>query len=68
MPKNKQRKKKFKKSFNSFNGLFTPKQFLEIKGKSLINESVDCEFDFMDSPEFQNITKELKVNFGIKDE
>ena len=63
MPKNKQRKKKFKKSFNSFNGLFTPKQFLEIKGKSLINESVDCEFDFMDSPEFQNITKELGGKF-----
>tara|TARA_R100001244_G_scaffold55743_1_gene47726 strand:+ start:225 stop:419 length:195 start_codon:yes stop_codon:yes gene_type:complete len=63
MPKNKQRKKKFKKSFNSFNGLFTPKQFLEIKGKSLINESVDCEFDFMDSPEFQNITNELGVKF-----
>ena len=64
MPKNKQRKKKFKKSFNSFNGLFTPKQFLEIKGKSLINESVDCEFDFMDSPEFQNITNELGVKFN----
>jgi hypothetical protein len=61
--KNKQRKKRFKKSFNSFNGLFTPKQFLEIKGKSLINESVDCEFDFMDSPEFQNITKELRGKF-----
>ena len=57
-------KKKFKKSFNSFNGLFTPKQFLEIKGKSLINESVDCEFDFMDSPEFQNITNELGVKFN----
>ena len=65
MPKNKQRKKKFKKSFNSFNRLFTPKQFLEIKGKSLINESVDCEFDFMDSPEFQNITKELRGKFNV---
>ena len=61
--KNKRLKKKFKKSFNAFNGLFTPKQFLEIKGKSLINDGVDCEFDFMDTPEFQNITNELRGKF-----
>jgi len=24
---------------------------------------VECEFDFMDKPEFQNITKELGVKF-----
>jgi len=63
MAKNKHRKKTFKKSFDSFNGLFTPKQFLEIKGKSLINDGVDCEFDFMDTPEFQNITNELRSKF-----
>ena len=40
------RKKKFKKSFNSFNSLFTPKEYLELKGKSLINDGVDCDFDF----------------------
>tara|TARA_R100000687_G_scaffold75195_1_gene66507 strand:+ start:174 stop:374 length:201 start_codon:yes stop_codon:yes gene_type:complete len=66
MPKNKQRKKKFKKSFNSFNGLFTPKQFLEIKGKSLIDNGVDCGFDFMDTPEFQKITEELRGKFNVK--
>jgi hypothetical protein len=64
--KNKHRKKRFKKSFDSFNGLFTPKQFLEIKGKSLINDGVDCEFDFMDKPEFQNITNELRIKFDSK--
>ena len=32
MAKNKHRKKKFKKSFNAFNPMFTPAQFLEIKG------------------------------------
>ena len=64
MPKNKRRKKRFKKSFNSFNGLFTPKQYLEIKGNSLINDGVDCDYDFMDKPEFQNITKELGVKFN----
>ena len=58
-------KKKFKKSFNAFNPMFTPTQFLEIKGKSLINDGVDCEFDFMDKPEFQNITKELGVKFNV---
>ena len=57
------RKKKFKKSFNAFNPIFTLTQFLEIKGKSLINDGVDCEFDFMDKPEFQNITKELGAKF-----
>ena len=66
MTKSKHRKKRFKKSFDSFNGLFTPKQFLEIKGKSLINDGVDCEFDFMDKPEFQNITNELGVKFDSK--
>ena len=66
MTKNKHIKKKFKKSFNSFNGLFTPLEFIEIKGKSLINDGVDCEFDFMDKPEFQNITNELGVKFDSK--
>ena len=65
MAKNKNRKKRFKKSFNSFNGLFTPLEFIEIKGKSLINDGVDCEFDFMDKPEFQNITKELGAKFNV---
>tara|TARA_R100000306_G_C4309168_1_gene109232 strand:+ start:426 stop:623 length:198 start_codon:yes stop_codon:yes gene_type:complete len=65
MAKNKHRKKKFKKSFNAFNPMFTPAQFLEIKGKSLINDGVDCEFDFMDKPEFQNITKELRGKFNV---
>ena len=62
------RKKKFKKSFNAFNPMFTPKEYLELKGKSLIDNGVDCDYDFMDKPEFQNITKELKIDFGIKDE
>ena len=66
MAKNKHRKKKFKKSFNSFNSIFTPVEYLALKGNSLIiNESVDCEFDFMDSPEFQNITKELRGKFNV---
>ena len=64
MAKNKHRKKKFKKSFNSFNPMFTPKEYLELKGKSLIDNGVDCDYDFMDSPEFQNITKELGVKFN----
>ena len=59
------RKKKFKKSFNSFNSLFSPKEYLELKGKSLINDGVDCDFDFMDKPEFQNITKELRGKFNV---
>ena len=61
--KSKHTKKRFKKSFNSFNGLFTPLEFIEIKGKALINDGVDCEFDFMDKPEFQNRCKELGANF-----
>tara|TARA_R100000963_G_scaffold5791_1_gene4086 strand:- start:28 stop:225 length:198 start_codon:yes stop_codon:yes gene_type:complete len=60
------RKKKFKKSFNSFNSLFSPKEYLELKGKSLINDGVDCDFDFMDKPEFQNITKELRGKFNAE--
>ena len=64
MTKSKHTKKRFKKSFNSFNELFTPLEFIEIKGKSLINDGVECEFDFMDKPEFQNITKELGVKFN----
>ena len=56
--------KKFKKSFNSFNSLFSPKEYLELKGKSLINDGVDCDFDFMGKPEFQNITKELRGKFN----
>ena len=64
MIKNKHRKKRFKKSFNSFNSIFTPKEYLELKGKSLIDNGVDCDFDFMDSPEFQNITEELRGKFN----
>ena len=60
------RKKKFKKSFNSFNSLFSPKEYLELKGKSLINDGVDCDFDFMAKPEFQNITKELRGKFNAE--
>ena len=60
------RKKKFKKSFNSFNSLFSPKEYLELKGKSLINDGVDCDFDFKDKPEFQNITKELRGKFNAE--
>ena len=66
MVKNKHRKKKFKKSFNSFNSIFTPKEYLELKGKSLIDNGVDCSFDFMDSSEFQNITEELRGKFNVK--
>jgi|TARA_Y100000310_G_scaffold328916_1_gene397853 hypothetical protein len=58
------RKKKFKKSFNAFNSIFTPKEYLELKGKSLIDNGIDCGFDFMDSDEFQNITEELRVKFN----
>ena len=65
MVKNKHRKKRFKKSFNSFNSIFTPKEYLELKGKSLIDNGVDCDYDFMDKPEFQNITKELGVKFNV---
>lgn len=57
-------KKKFKKSFNAFNPMFTPKEYLELKGKSLIDNGVDCDYDFMDKPEFQNITKELGAKFN----
>ena len=63
MVKNKHRKKRFKKSFNS---IFTPKEYLELKGKSLIDNGVDCSFDFMDSSEFQNITEELRGKFNVK--
>ena len=61
--------KKFKKSFNGFNPLFTPEQFLQIKGNSCLNEDenlrvgISNDFDFMDSEEFQNITNELKIEF-----
>ena len=64
MPKNKRRKKIFKKSFNSFNPMFTPKEYLKLKGNSLIRDGVHCDFDFMDSSEFQNITKELRGKFN----
>jgi len=59
------RKKKFKKSFNSFNPMFTPTEYLELKGKSLIDNGIDCDYDFMDTPEFENITKELKGKFNV---
>ena len=61
--------KKFKKSYNGFNPLFTPEQFLSIKGNSCLSEDenlrvgISHDFDFMDSEEFQNITNELKVEF-----
>ena len=61
--------KKFKKSFNGFNPLFTPEQFLQVKGNSCLSEDenlrvgISNDFDFMDSEEFQNITNELKVEF-----
>ena len=66
MAKNKHRKKRFKKSFNSFNSIFTLKEYLELKGKSLIDNGVDCDYDFMDTPEFQKITEELRGKFNVK--
>ena len=66
--------KKFKKSFNGFNTLFNANEYLKIKGNSCLNEDenlrvgISKDFDFMDSEEFQNITNELKADFGIKDE
>ena len=52
-----------------FAELFTPEQFLSIKGNSCLSEDenlrvgISNDFDFMDSEEFQNITNELKVEF-----
>ncbi len=66
--------KKFKKSFNGFNPLFNVDEYLKIKGNSCLNNDeslrigISSDFDFMDSDEFQNITNELKSDFGIKDE
>ena len=61
--------KKFKKSFNGFNPLFSASEYLKIKGNSCLNEDenlrvgISNDFDFMDSEEFQNITNELKIEF-----
>ena len=61
--------KKFKKSFNGFNPLFSASEYLKIKGNSCLNEDenlrvgISNDFDFMDTEEFQNITNELKVEF-----
>ena len=52
----------------------TNQEHLKIKGNSCLNEDenlrvgISNDFDFMDSEEFQNITNELKADFGIKDE
>tara|TARA_R100000963_G_C4637651_1_gene101567 strand:+ start:195 stop:392 length:198 start_codon:yes stop_codon:yes gene_type:complete len=64
MSKNKKFKKVYDKSFNSFNSFFTPEEYLKLKGDSLIKDGIDCEFDFMDSKEFSEITKELKGKFN----
>jgi hypothetical protein len=72
MAKNKFKKKyqiKFKKTFNSFNPIFTPDQYLKLKagldthlGRKII-ECIDEDFDNFSLDEQVQINKELKVKF-----
>ena len=65
-------KKKFKKSFKSFNPMFSSNQFLRLKasldthlGKK-INECLDKDFDTFSLDEQVQMNKELGVKFNVK--